>query len=305
MNSSAKFLLVVVGPTAVGKTSLCLKLAKKFNTEIISADSRQFYKETEIGTAKPSIKERSEVPHHFIGHKSIFDSYDVKIFEKDTLKLLEKLFENKDLVILTGGSGLFVDVVCNGMDEIPGVEPGIRKALIELYEHKGIEHLQSELRQVDPAYYQEVDLKNPQRLMRALEVSRATGKPYSSFRKKHKQQRPFEVIKVGLKRERADLYQRIDLRMDQMIEEGLFEEAYSLFPFRYLNALQTVGYSEIFGYLEGKYDKEEAIRLLKRNSRRYAKRQMTWFRRDQEITWFHPEEEHDVFAFIRERVQNK
>ncbi|MGY6741143.1 MAG: tRNA (adenosine(37)-N6)-dimethylallyltransferase MiaA [Cecembia sp.] len=301
----SKILLVVVGPTAVGKTSLCLKLAKKFNTEIISADSRQFYKETEIGTAKPSPTELQEVPHHFIGHKSIFDSYDVKSFEKDTLKLLESLFELKNMVILTGGSGFFIDVACQGMDEIPDVDPSIRTQLIADFTKKGLAYLQSELSHLDPLYHEQVDLNNPQRLMRALEVCIATGQPYSSFRKKEKVKRPFQVIKIGLKRDREELYQRIDLRMDQMISNGLFEEAAALFSNRHLNALQTVGYSEIFGFLEGKYDKEEAIRLLKRNSRRYAKRQLTWFRKDQDITWFHPDQEKEIIDFVERHVQSQ
>lgn len=301
----SKILLVVVGPTAVGKTSLCLKLAKKFNTEIISADSRQFYKETEIGTAKPSPFELQEVPHHFIGHKSIFDAYDVKSFEKDTLKLLQSLFELKNMAILTGGSGLFIDVVCQGMDEIPDVEPGIRAQLIADFAERGLAYLQAELSRLDPLYYQQVDLNNPQRLMRALEVCIATGQPYSSFRKKKKANRPFQVIKIGLNRDREELYQRIDLRMDQMIADGLFEEAAALFSNRHLNALQTVGYSEIFGFLEGKYDKEEAIRLLKRNSRRYAKRQLTWFRKDQDITWFHPDQKKEIIAFVEQQVKGQ
>lgn len=301
----SKILLVVVGPTAVGKTSLCLKLAKKFNTEIISADSRQFYKETEIGTAKPSPTELQEVPHHFIGHKSIFDFYDVKSFEKDTLKLLESLFELKNMVILTGGSGFFIDVVCQGMDEIPDVDPAIRTQLIADFTKKGLAYLQSELSHLDPLYHEQVDLNNPQRLMRALEVCIATGQPYSSFRKKEKVKRPFQVIKIGLKRDREELYQRIDHRMDQMISNGLFEEAAALFSNRHLNALQTVGYSEIFGFLEGKYDKEEAIRLLKRNSRRYAKRQLTWFRKDQDITWFHPDQEKEIIEFVERHVQSQ
>lgn len=293
---------MVLGPTAVGKTALCLKIAKKFETEIISADSRQFYRETEIGTAKPSLRELEEVPHHFIGHKSISDSYDVKTFERDTLSLLDSIFRKCDLVILTGGSGLFIDVVCNGLDEIPDVDPAIRQKLIESYEKNGIETLQEELRLSDPDYYSIVDKHNPQRVMRALEVIRGTGKAYSSFRKKTKKERPFQIIKIGLVREREELYSRINLRMDIMIGEGLFEEASQLFEYRHLNALQTVGYTEIFGYLEGKYDREEAVRLLKRNSRRYAKRQMTWFRKDPEVSWFHPDQENEIINHIIQRI---
>jgi len=297
-----KYLITVVGPTAVGKTSLCLKIAKKFDTEIISADSRQFYRETNLGTAKPSIQELEEVKHHYIGHKSVFDTYDVKAFERDTLALLEGFYKEKDLAILTGGSGLFIDAICNGMDEIPDVDPELRQKLIGSYQENGIVFLQKELQLYDPVYFSEVDLNNPQRLMRALEVCMGTGKPYSSFRKKSKIQRPFQVIKIGLKREREELYGRIEQRMDAMIAQGLFEEAASLFEYRHLNALHTVGYTEIFGYLEGKYDKDEAIRLLKRNSRRYAKRQMTWFKRDADMTWFHPEQDSEIITFISKKI---
>ncbi len=297
-----KYLITVVGPTAVGKTSLCLKIAKKFDTEIISADSRQFYRETNLGTAKPSIQELEEVKHHYIGHKSVFDTYDVKAFERDTLALLEGFYKEKDLAILTGGSGLFIDAICNGMDEIPDVDTELRQKLIGSYQENGIVFLQKELQLYDPVYFSEVDLNNPQRLMRALEVCMGTGKPYSSFRKKSKIQRPFQVIKIGLKREREELYGRIEQRMDAMIAQGLFEEAASLFEYRHLNALHTVGYTEIFGYLEGKYDKDEAIRLLKRNSRRYAKRQMTWFKRDADMTWFHPEQDSEIITFISKKI---
>ncbi|WP_291782246.1 tRNA (adenosine(37)-N6)-dimethylallyltransferase MiaA [Cecembia sp.] len=293
----------MLGPTAVGKTALCLKLAKKFETEIISADSRQFYRETEIGTAKPSFAELQEVKHHFVGHKSIWDNYDVKTFENDTLSLLESIFKKKDLVILTGGSGLFIDVVCSGLDEIPDVDPLIRKELIESFEKNGIESLQKELESFDPEYFKIVDLNNPQRLMRALEVCRGTGKAYSSFRKKTKKERPFEIIKIGLYREREELYKMIDLRMDIMIEQGLFAEASQLFEYHHLNALHTVGYTEIFGYLKGEYNKEEAVRLLKRNSRRYAKRQMTWFRKDPEVSWFQPNQENEIIKHVSQRIK--
>ncbi|WP_130275871.1 tRNA (adenosine(37)-N6)-dimethylallyltransferase MiaA [Cecembia calidifontis] len=294
---------MVVGPTAVGKTSLCIKLAKNFQTEIISSDSRQFYRETQIGTAKPSPEELAEVRHHLIDHKSIFDVYDVKDFEKDALKVIEEIFQTRDVAIMTGGSGLFVDIIAHGMDEIPDIDPQIRTDLIKLYQEFGLEYLQNKLKETDPEYFEEVDLMNPQRLMRAIEVCLGTGKLYSTFRQKKKIERPFHIIKVGLNRDREELYQRIDQRMEEMIAEGLFEEAERLFPYRHLNALQTVGYSEVFGYLEGNYDKEEAIRLLKRNSRRYAKRQLTWFRKDPEITWFHPDQELEIMAFVQEKIR--
>lgn len=295
-------LILVVGPTAVGKTEVCLNLAKKFKSEIISCDSRQFYKETNLGTAKPSPKELEQVPHHFINNLSIENSYDVKMFEKDVVELMGKLFLKHQVLIMTGGSGLFADAVVNGIDEMPEIDPEFRKEIISEYEEKGISFLQDEISKLDPDYFDLVDKNNPQRLMRALEVIRGTGKPFSSFRTKKKVQRNFKTIKIGLHRDREELYQRIDLRMDQMIEAGLFEEAEMLFDKRNLNALQTVGYSEIFGFLEGEYDREEAIRLLKRNSRRYAKRQLTWFRKDSEIKWFYPSEEEQILDYINSQI---
>nr|WP_168196246.1 tRNA (adenosine(37)-N6)-dimethylallyltransferase MiaA [Echinicola soli] len=302
MIKNNKYLLVVAGPTAVGKTDLCIKLAKKFKTAIISSDSRQFYKETDIGTAKPSAAEMQDVPHYFVNNLSIHDDYDVRKFEKDALLVLNNLFEMHNVVIMTGGSGLYIDAVCNGFDEIPAIDPSIRKSLNQLYQEKGITALQEKLAELDSDYYKQVDVNNPQRLIRGCEVTMGTGKPFSSYRKKEKVRRPFQVIKVGLQRERQELYHRINLRMDQMIAAGLFEEAAGLYPQRYLNALQTVGYSEIFGYLDGEYDKEEAERLLKRNSRRYAKRQMTWFRRDEEIQWFSPDEYERVEAYVEDQM---
>ena len=300
--AAQNYLILIVGPTAVGKTDLCINLAKKFNTEIISCDSRQFYREMNLGTAKPTKQELEQVPHHFINSLSIEDSYDVKMFEKDAIDLLEELFKEHQLVIMTGGSGLFADAVVDGLDEMPALDPSIREGVIQDYEAKGLEFLQEEVKRNDPEYFEKVDQNNPQRLMRALEIFRGTGKPFSSFRVKSKKERPFKTLKIGLERDREGLYSRIDFRMDQMIEAGLFDEADALFGKRNLNALQTVGYSEIFGFLEGKYDKEEAIRLLKRNSRRYAKRQLTWFRRDPEITWFHPQEESKIIQWISDQI---
>ncbi|MBN3583483.1 tRNA (adenosine(37)-N6)-dimethylallyltransferase MiaA [Algoriphagus aestuarii] len=301
--SIQNYLILVVGPTAVGKTDLCLNLAKKFNTEIISCDSRQFYRETNLGTAKPAITELELVKHHFINSLSIEETYDVKRFEKEVIELLVELFQEKSAVIMTGGSGLFADAVVNGLDEMPDLDPSFREEVIQEYESNGLEFLQAEVSKIDPVYFEVVDRNNPQRLMRAIEVFRGTGKPFSSFRVKQKAKRNFKTIKIGLERDREELYQRIDLRMDQMIAAGLFEEAESLFEKRDLNALQTVGYQEIFGYLEGKYDQEEAIRLLKRNSRRYAKRQMTWFRKDPEIHWFSPEDEKGILELLKSQME--
>ena len=297
-----KNLILVVGPTAVGKTDLCLNLAKKFNTEIVSCDSRQFFLEMNLGTAKPSQMELDMIRHHLINTLSIEDDYDVKRFEKDALKVLDSIFENHSVAVMTGGSGLFADAVTKGFDEIPEVDPEIRARLISDYREKGLPWLQSEVSRVDPEYYARVDTQNPQRLMRALEVYLETGLKFSGFRIGKKMVRPFRVIKVGLERDRGDLYRRIELRMDRMIAGGLFKEAESLFEKRHLNALQTVGYSEIFGYLEGRYDKEEAVRLLKRNSRRYAKRQLTWFRRDPEIRWFHPDQSEAILGWIESQI---
>lgn len=301
-HTSTRYLILVVGPTAVGKTELCLNLAKKFQTEIVSCDSRQFYREMNLGTAKPEPEELAQVPHHLINSLSIEENYDVKQFEKDALEILHHLFKKHQAVIMTGGSGLFADAITEGLDEMPEIDPQIRKEIIASYESKGLEYLQEEVRRLDPEYFEKVDVQNPQRLMRALEVCRGTGQTFSSFRVKNKVQRPFEILKIGLHREREELYSRIDQRMDLMISKGLFEEAEMLFPRRQLNSLQTVGYQEIFGMLEGNYDKEEAIRLLKRNSRRYAKRQLTWFRRDSDIHWFTPDEQEEVIRFVAERI---
>lgn len=295
-------MILVVGPTAVGKTDLCINLAKKFKTEIVSCDSRQFYREMNLGTAKPNSDELQQVPHHFINSLSIEDAYDVRKFERDSMELLEELFSTHEVVFMTGGSGLFADAIVNGLDEMPEVEYDVRQQIILEYGEKGLEFLQEEVARNDPEYFEKVDQKNPQRLMRALEIWRGTGKKFSSFRVKSTKERPFKVIKIGLERDREEIYSRIDFRMDQMISSGLFDEAESLFGKRHLNALQTVGYSEVFGFLEGKYDKEEAIRLLKRNSRRYAKRQMTWFKKDESITWFSPEAPEEILAYLHDQI---
>jgi tRNA dimethylallyltransferase len=297
-----KYLILVVGPTAVGKTDLCLKLAKKFNTEIISSDSRQFYREMELGTAKPSSEELADVKHHMINTLSVQEEYDVKKFEEEAILLLDHLFREKNSVIMTGGSGLFSDAVVKGLDDMPEIDPEIREQVILDYQNNGLKWLQDQIMLEDPEYFEQVDRQNPQRLMRALEIIRGTGQKFSSFRVKKQVERPFKVIKIGLSRDREELYARIDERMDQMIEKGLFEEATSFFELRHLNALQTVGYSEIFGFLEGKYDRVEAVRLLKRNSRRYAKRQLTWFRRDEDIKWFHPDQSEEIMLWVENQM---
>lgn len=293
-------LICVVGPTAVGKTTVAIQLAKSFESEIISADSRQFYRELEIGTAKPSAEELCEAPHHFVNSLSIYDTYSVGQYEKEVLTTLNQVFNSHDTAIMVGGSGLFVDAVCYGLDEFPSVGEGIRNDLRKELIEKGLESLKEELKEKDIQYYQIVDLQNPQRVVRALEVIRSTGEPFTNFRKRTIKERPFEVIKVGLEMEREKVYKRIDLRMDQMISNGLFEEAKQFESSSHLNALQTVGYKEIFGYLSGCYNKEEAVRLLKRNSRRYAKRQLTWFKRDKSTRWFNPTHLDEMKTYIKE-----
>lgn len=283
-----KHLVVIVGPTAVGKTAVAIELARHFDTEVVSADSRQFYKEMSIGTARPAPEEMGGVVHHFVGSHSIQDDYDVGAYEKEALNCLNQLYKTRDVVILAGGSGLFVDAVCRGFDDLPGGMPELRRRLAEQLSREGIESLQSALKVQDPLYHQQVDLNNPQRLIRALEVIESTGIPFSAYRRGRARPRPFRVIKIGLEMNREALYRRIDHRVDMMIQAGLFEEATSLYQYRQLNALQTVGYKEIYGYMDGEYGREEAVRLLKRNSRRYAKRQLTWFKRDQSVRWFQP-----------------
>lgn len=301
MNKS--LLVVIVGPTGIGKTALSIQIAKEFKAEIISADSRQFYKETEIGTAKPNNEELTAVPHHLIDSLSIHESYSVGDFEKEAISIINRLFSDHSIAVMVGGSGLYVDAVCYGMDDFPSIDPKYRKELNQLFKNEGIEPLQRELELSDADYFQIVDRQNPQRLIRALEVIRATGQTFTSFRQRKKVVRPFKVLKIGLEMDREQLYDRIDLRMDLMIDNGLFEEAERLYSHKELNALQTVGYQEIFGYLDGKYDKTEAVRLLKRNSRRYAKRQMTWFKRDQNTHWFEPNQTNEIISLVKNELE--
>lgn len=289
-------LLVIVGPTAVGKTAVAIHLAQRFGTEVISADSRQVYREMEIGTAKPSASDRALVPHHLVDCLSISEDYDAGRFGEEALALAQRLFQAHTHVVVCGGSGLYIKAMLEGFDDMPDVPAVVREEVTRDYKLHGLQGLQGELLDKDPDYYEVVDRQNPQRLMRALEVIRHTGTPFSSYHRKEKRVLPFNVVKIGLEMEREELYRRIDARMDSMIEAGLFDEAMTLFPQRHLPALQTVGYQEIFGFLEGGYDREEAVRLLKRNSRRYAKRQLTWFRRDTEIKWFRPDQLEAIVA---------
>lgn len=302
MSHQNKYILVVGGPTAVGKTACSIKLAQHFGTEIISADSRQLYQQLDIGTAKPTKQELAAVPHHFIDILPPDSEYNAGKFENDALELINQLFASHDVVVVAGGSGMYVQALCQGIDKMPAVPVEIREELNQRLAQEGLPVLVQELATLDPVYALEVDLKNPQRVIRALEICLYTQKPYSAFRQQHFPPRPFGIIKIGLDLPRDLLYTRIEQRMDAMITDGLIEEARQLYPYRSLNALQTVGYKEVFAYLEGSYDKEEAIRLLKRNSRRYAKRQLTWFRKDPEFTWFHPEKTEDIIAYCRARI---
>ncbi len=298
-----KKLVVIVGPTAVGKTQVSIDLASSIDAEILSADSRQFYKEMNIGTAKPTSDQLLQVKHYFINTLSVEESYDAGKYEKESLEILSSIFTKFSAAVLVGGSGLYVDAVLKGFDDQPASDPSMRKELNEYVNQNGLVGLLSELQEKDPVYFNQVDKSNPVRIIRAIEVIRSTGKPFSHFRqgKKDPLKRPFSPIKIGLELPREELYTKIDQRMDIMIQNGLFDEVESLWEFKNKNALQTVGYTEIFGFIEGKYDREEAIRLLKRNSRRYAKRQLTWFKRDHEIRWFFP---HD-YKQILEYVENK
>ena len=285
-----KKLVAIVGPTAVGKTGFSIMLAEHLGTEIISADSRQIFKELNIGTAKPTAFELSRVKHHFVGTRSIEEDYNAGKFETEALEKIHRLFEKYDHLILTGGSGLYVKAVCEGLDNMPEIPAGVRESLNQRLQYQGLASLVNELETRDPVYHGAVDKNNPQRVLRALEVIEATGRPFSSFRRKKQTLRPFQILKIGLELPRDILYRRIEERMDHMIEEGLLEEARALYPFKAKNALQTVGYQEIFDYIDGKYDWEQTISLLKRNSRRYAKRQFTWFKKDSAVQWIHPDE---------------
>lgn len=303
MNSNKNYLICIVGPTAVGKTAIAIELAQILKTEIISADSRQFYRELGIGTAKPDTHELSQAKHHLINSLSIHDDYDVGQFEQDAIEVIQQIHQNHQTAIMVGGSGLFVDAVCNGLDEFPQVKEGLRELLNTELKERGLAVLVEELEKLDPEYFQIVDQQNPQRVIRALEVIRSTGQKFSSFRVRKGKSRPFEVIKIGLNTNREILYSRIDQRMDMMIKQGLFEEAEKFLPYQHLNALQTVGYQEIFPFLQGEYDYDEAVRLLKRNSRRYAKRQLTWFKRDETVTWFEPTQLSEIFNFIDSQLK--
>jgi tRNA dimethylallyltransferase len=291
-------LIVIAGPTAIGKTALAVKLAQHYDTAIISADSRQFYREMSIGTARPTEEEMQGIPHHFVGHISVHEKYNAGKFEADVMQLLPALFEKNPLVFMCGGSGLFIDAVCNGFDAFEEIDPEIRKQLNAEFEAKGIKWLQDEVKEKDPAYFDRVDRNNPHRLLRALEVCVATGKTFSSFKTGQKKERPFNIIKILIEDEREKTYERINQRTEQMLQKGWLQEAEQLFPLRNLNALNTVGYKELFDFLGGKLSFEKAVELIKQNTRRYAKRQLTWFHNDSEYIIFKPGEEEKIKAFL-------
>jgi len=301
----SKTLIVLTGPTGIGKTSIGIKLAQYFNTEIVSSDSRQIFKELKIGTAVPSEKELSLVKHHFIHSHSITQNYNASRYEIEALQLLEKLFQQKNTVLLVGGSMLYIDAICKGIDIMPDVDPEIRNSFKIQLEKEGIEGLRLQLKKQDPDYYKIVDLKNPARIIHALEICLTTGKPYSSFRSNPNKKRPFSVLKIGLNCEREILHKRINKRVDVMLQEGLVEEAKLVYHQKHLNALNTVGYRELFNYFDGEISLDKAIELIKRNSRRYARKQLTWFRKDQEMKWFEPNQIQEIIEYIEYTIKKK
>ena len=299
-----KTLLVLLGPTGSGKTDVSIVLARHFNTEIISSDSRQFFHEIPVGTSAPAPEQLNSVRHHFIGNLSLTDYYSASRFESEVLSLLDKLFLDNDIVIMSGGSGMYIDAVCNGIDDIPDVDPAIRDKYIKMHRDEGVESLRNALKILDPEHYSKVDLKNYKRIIRALEICETTGKPYSSFMTSVKRERKFRIIKIGLERPREELFSRINRRVDQMLENGLEEEARKYYSLRQLNSLNTVGYKEFFEYFDGKISREKAIELIKRDTRRYAKRQLTWWAKDKTIKWFNPENPDQIISYITDCINN-
>lgn len=293
-----KTLIVITGPTAVGKTALCLEIAKHFDIPIINADSRQIYRELRIGTAQPTKEQMQEVKHYFVGTLGLDDYYSASLFEQQVLECLEQQFLTNEYALLSGGSMMYIDAVCDGIDDIPTIDDETRTLMKQRLADEGLEALVEELRRLDPEYYGIVDRQNPRRVVHALEICVMTGKTYTSFRKREKRQRPFQIIKIGLNRPREELYNRINQRVDQMMADGLLEEAKSLYPLRHLNALNTVGYKELFDHLEGRWPLEEAVERIKGNTRRYARKQLTWYKKDERMKWFHPQETEQIINYI-------
>lgn len=293
-----KTLIVITGPTAVGKTALCLDVAKHFHIPIINADSRQIFRELKIGTAPPTEAQMQQVHHDFVGILGLDDYYSASLFEQQVLELLGRQFLSSDYALMAGGSMMYIDAVCDGIDDIPTIDDQTRTTMKQRLADEGLEALCEELRQRDPEYYEIVDRQNPRRVVHALEICLMTGKTYTSFRKREKRQRPFNIIKIGLNRPREELYERINRRVDQMMADGLLEEAKALYPKRHLNALNTVGYKELFDYIDGRWPLEEAVERIKGNTRRYARKQLTWFKKDENIRWFHPDETETIIKYI-------
>lgn len=295
-------IVIIIGPTGVGKTSLSLRLAEKLNCSIISSDSRQIFRELKIGTAAPEEEQLARVKHYFIANKSINDYYSAGQYEQDALHLLDALFVENPVQIVVGGSMLYVDALCDGLDEIPRIDDELRQEVLSLYQNSGLQGLQERLEKLDPVYSQLVDRNNKQRIIHAIEVSMTIGKPYSELLQNKKKKRPFKIIKIGLTLPREQLYQQINLRVDQMMQKGLLDEARAMYPYRHLNSLKTVGYREIFEYMDGEISIEEAVEKIKRNSRRYAKRQLTWFNADEEIHWFSPFQYNEIDTLLKEEI---
>jgi len=291
-------LIVITGPTAVGKTQLTLELAQYYGIPVINADSRQIYKELKIGTAAPTEEQMRQAQHYFVGSKSISDYYNASMYEQEVLKLLESLFATSPVQLLSGGSMMYIDAVCNGIDDIPTIREDIRTEMKRRYEEEGLEALCEDLKRLDPEHYESVDRQNYRRVIHALEICYQTGKTYTSFRKQTKKQRPFNIIKIGLNRDREELYGRINQRVDDMMAQGLLDEVRAMAPYREVNALNTVGYKELFDYMDGRWPLEEAIERIKGNTRRYARKQLTWYKRDENIRWFHPDQQQDILNYI-------
>lgn len=297
-----KTLVVLIGPTGVGKTELSLSIAERYGTCILSADSRQLYKDLRIGTAAPTEEQLQRVRHYFVGTLGLEEYYSAARYEEEVLRELEVLFRNTDVVLLTGGSMMYVDAVCKGIDDIPTVDNETRRLMIKRLEDEGLDTLCRELKLLDPDYYRIVDLKNPKRVVHALEICYMTGRTYTSFRTSSAKERPFHILKLGLRREREELYERINQRVDGMMEEGLLEEARSVYPYKHLNSLNTVGYKELFKYMDGEWELPFAVEKIKQNSRIYSRKQMTWFKRDTDITWFHPDRKEEIFRYLDEHL---
>ena len=298
MSSAKKTLLVITGPTAVGKTKLTIELARHFRTPIINADSRQLFREMQIGTAAPTQDELRMARHEFVGTLGLEDYYSASMFEQDVLTFLDGHYKSADMALMSGGSMMYIDAVCNGIDDIPTIRDDIRQLMKQRLHDEGLEALCEELRRLDPEHYEVVDRKNTRRVVHALEICHQTGLTYTSFRTRQKKERPFHIVKIGLNRPREELYERINLRVDRMMEQGLLEEARQLYPMRHLNALNTVGYKELFAYMDGVWPLDEAVERIKGNTRRYARKQLTWFKRDQQMRWFHPEDQESIMNYI-------